>query len=734
MQDSELNSLLHKALTSKSLSDANETLNKVKSFLKSSPPGDSITSSTLLDLKSILNTFGFQLCLKTAKLYKVVLQAIPKSNKSLLIQLSKDINELCKLIHGTDISYILEQLIEQESRSMLLEPLIPKEDHTFLKSLIEKSQPFFSETQLEYIVNDLKENNPFGMSRLMDCFCGMNSIRDQFFYFSILMQPVVVTLEQNLESEEGIDREILLKLLEILEHFVFKYNFNIQLSKYDPASPMYAQPFTIVEYKLIRIYSQNFEIFVSIINLLRTGDILITQNLIRILHRLWNIYKDSRTQLYDLIYTNLKEVAVGGTEESKLNASYLLIDILESKETSPEFKNKLESEKMLNILFKNTDTEEIFELGEEVELENLQILVGFPLSSTIPSGGSWTHLVEIPESKCVLSWGFATENYDVSFSLVRVDLPEPEVLISHYKVRCDETPYTGIRLLNSAGLYKFTWSNSYSWFRAKHLRYKIFVLRPYKKNFNSVNLELNKIINIVADDDVGDSCFTEELDFLEIGVQVNEKKIRLLCLDPNSSEGKYICEEVSYKETSEIILQISDFIGDILKDTSKDRRFASIKVGIVMQTPEVLPGLEELSSIAIAKDVHAIGLLSQDSLHSHTIIVVMNEDGLRSCIVHRGRVLCDENGEGLGNLKNLPDMEIYQKIAILLCNFGPAAVILVGEGFDGNLAGITAKIKQWVPGHIWSKSFIRESVFKQAAAAQAAAKLNYLHFKYNFFM
>lgn len=734
MQESEIISLLNVAAHSNSLADTNETLNKLKSFLKSSPSADFFTQSNLSQLKSILNTFGFQLSIKTGKLYKILLHKIPKSNKPLLTLLCKDIHELCKIIHGTDISYTLQQLLEQESRNMLLEPVLSKEDQSFFKGLIEKSQPLFNESHLEAILDELKENNPFGLSRLMDCFCSMNSIRDQFFYFSTLMQPVVVVLGQNLDSEEGIDREIQLKLLEILEHFVFRYNFNIQLSKYDPASPMFAQPFTIAEHRLIRIYSQNFEIFVSIINILRTSDILITQNLVRVLHRLWNLYKENRTELYELIFVVLKEVAVGGTEEAKVNASYLLIEVLECKETSPEFKFKLESEKTLNVLFKNPDAEEIFELGEEVELESLQILAGFPLSSTIPSGGTWSHLVEIPESKCVISWGFATEAYDVSFSLIRVDLPEPEVLVNHYKVRCDETPYTGIRLLNSSGLYKFTWSNSYSWFRAKHLRYKIFLLRPYKKNFNPINLELNKIINIIADDDIGDSCYTEELDFLEVGVQVKETKLRLLCLDPNSSEGKYICEEALYKDPSEVILHISDFISDLLKDINKERRFSSIKVGIVMDKLKILPGLEELSSIAMARDVYAIGLLSQDALHSHTIIVVMNEDGLRSCVIHRGRILCDENGENLGNVKNLPDMEIYQKIAILLCNFGPAAVILAGEEFDCNLSGITSKIKQWVPGHIWSKSFIRESVFKQAAAAQAATKLHYLHFKYNFFM
>ena len=733
MQENDLNSLIQTASQSKSLSEVNDLLLKAKSYLKSSKSSESLTLQTLQNLKSILDTFKYQQALIIGKLYKSIIQYSQKCSKPVLIILCRDIKSLCDIIHGTDLSYMLQSSLQNECRHLLLDPSLSAQDQTYFRTLLNSHQFEFSESLLDTIATELKENNPFGISRIMDCFCSMDSIQDQFFYFSTLMQPVILALEQNLESDEETDREILLKLFELLEHFVFRYNFNVQLSKYDPSSPMYAQAYTVMEFKLIKSYNQNIEIFISMLNILQTGDILITQNLARVLHRLWNLCKESRSQLYDLIFSVLKEVSLGGTEEAKRSASYLLFDVMNSKETSPEFKNKLEAERSLSALFSLAEAEEIFEVAEETEMDTLQIDVGFPLAAVIPSGGSWSHLVEVPESRCLLSYGFATENYDLSFSLLRVDLPEPEVLISQYKVKCGDTPYAGIRLLTSPGLYLFTWSNSYSWFRAKHLRYKVYVLRPYKKSFTAVNTDLGKTINVVTDDDIGDNVFTEDLEFLEVGVQVKEKIIRMICINPNG-DGNYICEEVQFESESEIVLALSDFIGDVLKDASPEKKFASIKVGIVMDRVRMIGGIEELSSVAVARDIYAIAFLSQDSLHSHTIIVVMNEDGLRSCVMHKGRILFDEDGNCTGNIQNLPDIELFQKIAMLLCLFGPAAVILAGEGFTGNLAALTSRIKPWVPQEIWKKSFVRESVFKQAAAAQAAAKLHYLHFKFNYFV
>jgi hypothetical protein len=181
-----------------------------------------------------------------------------------------------------------------------------------------------------------------------------------------------------------------------------------------------------------------------------------------------------------------------------------------------------------------------------------------------------------------------------------------------------------------------------------------------------------------------------------------------------------------------MILSIKEFVDEI-EHLSK-QKLTSIKIGIVQKDSKVIQGMEGLGCVAIARDIHAIALLSQDNLHAHTIIAIMYEDGLRSCVVHRGRILCSEEGNSLGDLSSMSDIDIYQGIGILLCMFGPAVVILTGENFGDNVNSLIGKIRPYVPQTVWENSIIRESVFKSGAAVQAAAKLHYLHYKYKFSM
>lgn len=721
---------LNLAVEVNSLVEAAENLKIAKGIVQTRFSEGLVTEECLVALSKISKKFGYQLALEIAKFYKVLSETEPKIDSVLMFRLCCDIHLLCEHLNGTDIGYVLREICKEELSQLITSPTLSNEQHSVIHQILDSS-PSLQTPILNLIVEEIAENNPFGMNRLMDYFCSMDSIRDQYFRFPKFMQPVIAALNTNLSTEEGIDREIMLKLLEVLEHFVFRYNFNIQLSGYDKSSPQYSRPYTISEIKLLSIYDDIFSTIMSILTILSSADVLITQNLITIFHRLWNIYPPHRSELFDMIFANLKEVAAGGTEEAKTNSTHFVMSMLQNKDTSPDFKGRLESEEMLSNFFQHEtfeSYEDIFELGEPTELDSLQLIVGFPLCANIPSGGQWTHLIEVPEAKCILSWGFATENYDLSFNLQRVDLPEAEIMISQQKVRCDESPASGIRLLNSSGLYMFTWSNSYSWFRSKHLRYKIFLLKPFKAEKQVVSKDLKSIINIISE-----RSEVRGVESLEIGVQVKENILRLTALDPNSSDiPSYILEEVSYLEKSEIALCISEFSDELL--ASNPAPISSIKLGIVQKNAEYIEGIEDLGNVAMSRDIHAVALLSQDNLQAHTLIAIIYEDGLRSCVVLKGKILLNENGESMGDLASFRDIDPAQGIGILLCMFGPAVVVLTGESFGEDLSTLIASIRGYVPPEIWKESSIRESIYKTAAAVQSAAKLHYLHFKYKFAM
>ena len=721
---------LQRAVNTKSISESADHLKEAKQILLQNESESPITEQTLSLLSKLSTKYGYQLSITLAKFYKCLSESTPKPSAPLRFQLCCDMHHLCSSLTGIDICYVLKEIYKLEISQLISSGIFSNEEKSLMQHILDSNSNFLQLSAVDIIVQEIRDNNPFSMNRLMDYFCGMESIRDQYFKLPKFMEPIISAMHFTMETDEGIDREIYLKLLEFIEHFVFRYNFNIQLSGYDKSSPMFAQPYTIPEIKLLSIYSDVLATIIDLLSILNTADVMITQNLAKILQRLWILYPGQRELLHDLIFINLKEISAGGTEEAKAEAAELFWAVMHNKGTSMNFKGKLENEDMISAYLQQgveSVMDEVFELGEPTDLDALQITVGFPLCAVIPSGGQWTHLVEVPEAQCILSWGFATENYDVSFTLQRVDLPEPETIISHAKVRCNETPAAGIRLLNSQGLYKFTWSNSYSWFRAKHLRYKVFLLRPYKATKKQPSTDLGHVINILNE------ATEDETDFMEIGVEVKNNVLRLTALDPNSGEvPNYILEEINYNSKAEVLLCISDFTDELVKSSST--RVSAVRIGIVQQQLEHIPGIEELGCIAMSRDVHAVGLLSQDNLQAHTLIAVIYEDGLRSCVVHRGKVLINEQGESIGNLSNFKDIDPEQGIGILLCMFGPAQVILTGESFPEDLGGVIAKIRGYVPPHIWKNSSIRESVYKSAAAVQSAAKLHYLHYKYKFGM
>lgn len=718
--------LLNRAVQTNSLVEASDNLKEVERILSGSSEGDIIKQSTLLSIKELIKKFGYQIIIQVAYLYKTLTELPIELKPNILFNLYTDIFVLAKELNGTDIGYKLNTICIKGLNDLVSKNSFSKDQVSISKQILDSKTSKLLEKTIKQVVDEIRQNNPYGMSRLMDYFCSMESLKDQFFNFPSVMPAVVSVLNEIISNREYLDREIFIKLLELIEHFVFRYNYNIQLSGYDANSPMYSQAYTIKEINLLIENSKTVDIIISLLDILKSGDILITQNLPKIIQRLWNVCPEYRSNLFDLTISILKEVATGGTEEAKYTGSYFLSSILGAKDTPPEFKERLESEGIImDLLQIEVKSDEIFELGDPIDIDNVQITAGFPLCAIIPSGGEYTHLIEVLESNCILCWGFATEQYDVSFKLERVDLPEVETVISIFKIRCDETPASGVRLLSSSGTYKFTWSNSYSWFRTKHLRYKIYVLRPYKFNSISGPKDLSQIITIFDEDPASSAKILENPNFLEVGVQIKDKILRLSALDPNCKTSNYILEEVSFSSQSEIVLSISGFIDELSSET----KINSVKIGIVMAEPEHIQGLEKLGSIAIARDVHALGLLSQDYLHAHTIITVIYEDGIRSSVVYRGKLLIGEDGNSLGDLKSMGEINVIQGIGILLCMFGPAVVILAGDKFEGSLPTLVANIKKHVSPEIWKKSVIRESAFKIGAIAQAGSKLHYLHYK-----
>lgn len=277
-------------------------------------------------------------------------------------------------------------------------------------------------------------------------------------------------------------------------------------------------------------------------------------------------------------------------------------------------------------------------------------------------------------------------------------------------------PVSDIRLITSPGLYKFTWSNSYSWLHTKNLRFRVVVLRPVlaEKHYEAQST-VRKTITLLSTGPI-----PSQGNSLEIGVHIKKNSIHLAALD--------IKEVVNYEREEEVSMCIAGFT----ETMTKGGEFAQVQLGIIEKEPRLRNELSAMGALAIARDVDAIGLLTHASLHSHTVISVVHEDGMRSCVIHKGRILLSEDGAPIGDLAGLLEVDPVSGISGLLCLFGPAVLVLTGSGFTGDSRTLLGKLKEAVPADIWEHSVVRESPFTASVGLEAASKLHYLHSRYKF--
>ncbi|CAG9327825.1 unnamed protein product [Blepharisma stoltei] len=683
-------------------------------------PKPFINSKTVLLLGKLSNNEDYQIVRYVGHIYTKICDIIPKTDSALLITLSNDILQLCDILSGTEVAENLQESVNGILVHLFKHGGLGAEQTQIVQRLLDKKPTIDVKAVLEPIIEEVKSNNPYGMNRLMDLLSSRESLKEQYLIFGNQLNPVINSL---LGTS---DRDIYVKIQKILEHMIFQTHYNIRLSTYDQSSESHL--YTIVESKDYSMFENVFYAAYNFLNILKPADIFITQNLLKILIRLWYAYPQHRPSLYTLIFNNLVEIASGGISEYKAKAAKFLHIITHSSDTDSEFKGKLESEAAIEGLFKNEayiDQEIDLLVAEDViDFDDIQIIAGFPLSITIQPGEQKYYVIEVKEPNSILQWGFATEYYDVSYTLWRVDLPTPEVILHEEKVQCDQNPVSGIRLLKSPGLYRFSWDNSYSWFRSKHLRFRISLLKPFKHlKSEAKSRECSKIINIIHEDEVGDACFTTPTkNVLEVGVHIKNNVIVLSALENN--------EAFEIEEEDQIPFLIAGFIDTVCEHANQE--YSIRKIGITEKQMKYREGLEDLGAVAICRDVDAIGLLSQQSLHSNTLISVVIDEGLRSCVILRGRILIGDDGVPLGDISKLKNTDPGVGIATLLCMFGPAVVVISGQDFKEDIAALSERVSYLVPMQVWQHSVIRESVYGPHVAVVAASKLHFLHYRYKF--
>ena len=696
MSENPLANALSQSIQVQGLGEALKYLQSCHSILSSYPE-----PHTLLDLKvtTLLNRlnskYSSQIYSPLSRIYLSISKIADKAPPAVLLKLCNDILMLTDSLKYTDIADLLSDSVQHLLQSLSATELEESQQEVVTSLLKKDPLPNLEET-FKGIVQAISENRVSGIHELFDVFSSFDSFKVQLEIFSTKLFPVLEAI-QKIQNPE-----IIKKLLVFLEHFIFKFNYNVQIGEF-------TEIYNLVQ--IDKITTSMLSTTLMMINAILAYDISTTQNLLLILQRLWSIFPQETESFYDITVLTLSAIATQGTAEFKVKASGFLYEILNTPGFPQRLKDSLEDSTEINLLMKDeafSPSSSILESENIIKIEDLQPVVGLPLNANIPAGEEFYYIIEIIEANSIITWGFATEYYDINFEIIRIDLPTPQTVIKQDLVQCSESPHTGSKLISSPGLYKFIWTNKHSWFTSKHVRFRISVLTPYHK-VNNNEKDLHKVIEMIIDDGIPPA----DKDVLEVGI-ICKNKIVIL-----SSNG--ITQEIPDLD----ILAIQDY----LKRIKGERKISSVKIGIIGRIPKRRNEFKVFGAVAMSRDVDAIALLNESEMHYNTLICVMCEEGSRSCVIHRGKVMVDANGTPIADLYRAGINDVYVGISTLLSLFGPAVVVICGQEAP-SVEDVVDRIKTLVPEAIMQESLIRATVFGAQASIMAASKLHLLNNKF----
>ena len=659
--------------------EASTTLADFESLLISHP---SPIDSTVLKLtRKIFQKFGYSLHCVLPKLYIKYLKLVNKGNTELLISLCNDALLVKDSLIGTEIGEQIGGCVREALIFLVQQGSLDIMQSQEVQKLLEVKITINFEEELGNAIEELDLNSAMGMHVMMDLFSSMPSLKDQFYYYSTQISPILKALHPRKSVE------IYNLTLKFIDIFLAPTRYLITIGEKS------------MEYQIshLKLFSMNEDVFytsIALVKILLKCDRIISESTVKIIYKLWNLYPGLRGHLHEVVLAAFKIISTSAAAEPRRKAAEFLYVIMHDKGVEGDFKGRLESEG-LESLFEdeNYDRSELVPIA----LKDLKVSTGYPICYEIKAGEKYSHFVEVEEGNSVLAWGFASEEYDISYTISRMGSVE-EIIHRDQRCNCDLTPIHGVEFVARPGLYRFEWSNEFSWFRSKKVRFRISVLVPLAVK---QSVEEARVILLQNPDECGDLCYIlPNIEFAEVGICVSKDSISFY-----SGE----IDIFPLKPSDDVPAIISRYCGLIQKKVKK--------IGVIEKSIERREYLLSSGCFALCRDVDAFALMSHDSLQVHSLIAVIEENGLRSAVVIGGRLF---NG---GNVANFKNQDPAIAIAALLSLFGPATVVVSGLPIEKYIA----KIRILVPVGIWNNSKVVLSGF---SLAECAARLHYLLYRY----
>lgn len=544
------------------------------------------------------------------KIYAGLLRSIDKESLNLVINLANDAlaagEQLKNSKESDEIEYLVESIFTKISTSAVLE----YNQFQIITDLLQKQKPLEALPDLNEACELINSGNVLGMQILISTFCSFKSYHEQFVCIETELVPVIASFRS----------------IKSLEMFIQAFNFLNTLL----VCPVYyieqsgkVAPYSSDTSTYYNIHKKSFQAIWDMILIILQSDMIVSQNLIKIIPKVWEIYPEHQEEMLGETIGFLKNISQSAFLESLTASAHFVYNIFTDPHTSLQVKKALKAE--LPEIF--NDLNFVHVKKPSMDLESCRINDGFPLLVKVPAGERFV-LSLCVEKNSILYCAFVVDNYDIGFTV-----KTKKKMLASLKYSKNNEPSVTRLVFEHDERVRIEWDNTFSWVNSKQIRYRVMLLRKNQEltTINTYRLKGN-----------------------------SENKVSVLlyerCLSIFTSEAR----EELYNSNSGL---------ESLKKYVEN--FEDFELNIITEFEITEKQLKGLENVVWGIDIEVAGLYASKKLQIPTLIVVKNQ---KSCVIVDGQV--QKTHKTLGDISNLPNNSIGASVKMLSDLFPNSEILL----------------------------------------------------------
>ena len=568
----------------------------------------------LKSLRKLTSTLAPECLPILLRLYLKLLRSAENRSLTFIITLANDALAASEPLKGSQKCDEIEYLVHTAFAKISTSEVLEYNQYQTISGVLQKQNSPHIDSELETSDELIYEGDILGMQMLISTFCSFTTYREQF-----------ICIESGLEKT--IDS---LKSIKTLDLFIQLFNFLNTLVLHPVYSIEHSGQATEYVADMISYYTihtRSFKCIWEIVTIVLDADAIISQNLIKIIPKMWSIYKENREEMFPDIIFLLKKISKSSYAESIQASARFVYSIFTDLSVGLKFKRIMRNE--LGDLFEDPSFREY--QRPQMALDSCKINDGFPLFAVVEAGEKFVLHFDVTAG-CILYCAFVLDSHDINFSVST----SSNVLVSFKYVK-EDTPSVTKIMLDKGEIVTVQWDNSFSWMNSKQVRYRVMVLRPVPKEC-TVNSYKKKAVS----------------EGVAVSALVYDGSISIITSD--------IREEI-YQSYSGI---------DTVKDfVEKFEKYSLNIVSCLRIGREELRGLED---VVWGMDIEVAAIYACRKLGISRVIVVSNLPCPRSCVVVDQKVL--KNSSRLGDISRLVGYGTAEAVKIVADLFPGSEVVL----------------------------------------------------------